>query len=386
MPLPPHRALTRRRLAALFASGAVASTIPGARASEDAGQGSSFYYRGPRSDHFDGSRFFNPDGNAEPRSLLDGLRWQLTREREPWPDAYPSQFAGARPDRNIVRPIRATFVGHATFLLQTGGLNILTDPVWSDRASPFQAVGPGRVNAPGIAFDDLPQIDIVLLSHNHYDHMDLPTLERLWRRDRSKIVAPLGNDSILRAHDPSMAVTVLDWGEAVTLDGRMGTRATVTAEPVQHWSARALTDRNHALWAGFMIAVGRKRIFFAGDTGFGDGRPFRRVAARHGAVDLALLPIGAYEPRWFMRDQHMNPDDAVQASRLLGARQSRLPLGNVSLDGRGCRPTRTRPLGRPPTLRNPSAPLHRYAPWSSMATRKPAIRIMTRTSVPGRSM
>jgi L-ascorbate metabolism protein UlaG (beta-lactamase superfamily) len=213
--------------------------------------------------------------------------------------------------------MRATLVGHATFLLQVGGLSILTDPVWSDRASPFSAVGPRRHNPPGIAFDDLPRIDAVLISHNHYDHLDLPTLGRLWLRDRPLILAPLGNDAIIRAENSGIVVTTLDWGGKVTIGG-----LTVTAVPAQHWSARGLTDRNHALWAGFVVTGGGRTIYFAGDTGFGSGRHFRAIAARHRRIDLALLPIGAYEPRWFMAAQHMNPDDAVQAMRLLGARQA----------------------------------------------------------------
>jgi L-ascorbate metabolism protein UlaG (beta-lactamase superfamily) len=280
----------------------------------------SFYYSGPPSDHFDGERFFNPGADAEPRGLGEVLRWQLTEEREPWPDEYPSPFAGTRPRRTSPDDLRVTLVGHATFLIQIGGLAILTDPVWSERASPFAFVGPRRYNPPGLAFDDLPRIDAVLISHNHYDHLDLSTLERLWQRDRPRIVAPLGNDTIIRTVHPSIAVTALDWGDTVILGTGRG--VTVSAEPVHHWSARALSDRNHALWAGYVLSSGGRRVFFSGDTGFDEGRPFRRVAARHPRLDLALLPIGAYEPRWFMRAQHMNPDDAVQALGLLGARQA----------------------------------------------------------------
>jgi L-ascorbate metabolism protein UlaG (beta-lactamase superfamily) len=203
-------------------------------------------------------------------------------------------------------------------LLQGAGLNILTDPVWSQRASPLSFAGPRRVNPPGIAFDDLPPIDVVLVSHGHYDHLDVETLARLWRRDRPRIIAPLGHDATIRGYDTDIAVTTADWNGTVPL----GNGVDAVLEPVHHWTARGLMDRNRALWCGFVLRGLGDGVFFAGDTGFDEGRPFRRVAERHGALGLALLPIGAYEPRWFMESQHMNPADAVKGFRLLGARQA----------------------------------------------------------------
>jgi L-ascorbate metabolism protein UlaG (beta-lactamase superfamily) len=214
--------------------------------------------------------------------------------------------------------MRVAFAGHASFLIQAAGLNILTDPVWSERASPFGFAGPKRVNPPGIGFDDLPRVDVVLVSHAHYDHMDLASIARLWARDQPKLVAPLGNDAIIRAHDAAIAVTTADWGDAVALSDAVG----VHLVPVHHWAARGVLDRNHALWCGFVLTGAMPRTFFAGDTGFDGGRPFRDVARRFGAPDLALLPIGAYEPRWFMAPQHMNPDEAVQGFSLLAARHA----------------------------------------------------------------
>ncbi|MCW8086652.1 MBL fold metallo-hydrolase [Sabulicella glaciei] len=275
-------------------------------------------HAGPVSDHFDGQRFFNP-GGAGPRSLLELARWRLGGQREDWPDAYPSPFPPDRPPPRVAgRALRVSFVGHASFLLQGAGLNILTDPVWSERASPFSFVGPRRANPPGIAFDDLPPIDAVLVSHGHYDHLDVETLARLWRRDRPRIVAPLGHDATIRAHDPSIAVTTADWRDAVPL----GPGVEAVLEQVHHWTARGIGDRNRALWCGFVLRGLGDGVFFAGDTGFDEGRPFRRVAERHGPLGLALLPIGAYEPRWFMEPQHMNPAEAVEGFRLLGARQA----------------------------------------------------------------
>jgi L-ascorbate metabolism protein UlaG (beta-lactamase superfamily) len=311
----PRKGLTRRRLAAL------AAAIPGfgalAWAAGCAGTQMSGY-SGPVSDHFDGTRFFNPGGTA-PRSLFEVARWQLTERREAWPDAHPSPFPQDRPPRRVEgAALRVAFVGHATFLLQGAGLNILTDPVWSERASPLSFAGPRRVNPPGVAFDDLPPIDVVLVSHGHYDHLDAETLARLWRRDRPRIVAPLGNDAAIRGVDPGIAVTTADWRDTVPL----GNGVEAVLEQVHHWSARGVTDRNRALWCGFVLRGLGDGVFFTGDTGFDEGRPFRRVAERHGPLGLALLPIGAYEPRWFMASQHMNPADAVQAFRLLGARQA----------------------------------------------------------------
>lgn len=272
----------------------------------------------PVSDHFDGVAFFNPDG-AGPRGLLDGARWKLSGDRKEWPDSYPSPFGFDRPPPRVAQgAVRVSFVGHATFLIQGAGLNILTDPVWSERASPVSFAGPKRVNPPGIAFDDLPPIDVVLISHGHYDHLDLETIDRLWRRDRPRIVAPLGNDATIQAHRPDIPVTAVDWGDVVPL----GNGVEAVAEQVHHWSRRGIFDRNQALWCGFVLLGIDGGVLFAGDTGFDEGRPFQRLARRHAPVGLALLPIGAYEPRWFMTSQHMDPADAVRGFGLLGARQA----------------------------------------------------------------
>jgi len=275
-------------------------------------------WSGPVSDHFDGARFFNPGGTG-PRGFLDLARWKLEGGSSDWPEHHPSPFPSDRPPPRVAgAAIRASFVGHASFLLQGAGLNILLDPVWSERVSPVSFAGPRRVNPPGIAFDDLPDIDVVLVSHGHYDHLDADTLARLWRRDRPRIVAPLGNEAAIRGAEPGIAVATADWGDTVPL----GNGVEAVLEQVHHWSARGVGDRNAALWCGFVLRGLGGGVFFAGDTAFDEGRPFRRVAERHGALELALLPIGAYEPRWFMRTQHMNPAEAVQGLGLLGARRA----------------------------------------------------------------
>jgi L-ascorbate metabolism protein UlaG (beta-lactamase superfamily) len=241
---------------------------------------------------------------------------QLLESAAPWPDTFPSPFADKPPARNGEAHVRITYVGHASFLLQARGLNILVDPVWSDRASPVSFAGPKRVNPPGIAFDDLPPIDWVLVTHNHYDHLDLQTARRLWHRHRPRFVAPLGNDAILREASADIAVWTGDWDETHALSGDVR----VHLEPTHHWSARGVRDRRHALWASYVVEAPGAKIYCVGDSGFGDGRTFRRVAGRHPDLALALLPIGAYEPRWFMAGQHMNPEEAVAAFELSGAR------------------------------------------------------------------
>ncbi|MCG2841413.1 MBL fold metallo-hydrolase [Sandaracinobacter sp. RS1-74] len=268
----------------------------------------------PVSGHFDGEYFSLPGGRQiGDKSLADVWQWQRTREPAHWPDAVPvapvipeSRVAGGR--------LAATMVGHATVLLQTEGLNILTDPIWSERASPFSFLGPKRVTEPGIRFDDLPKIDLVVVSHGHWDHLDLPTLKRLWARDRPLILVPPGHGRLLA--EAGVEARELDWGERARLGA-----VTAVAEPVYHWTSRWFLDRNRALWAGWTLIAPGGNIYFAGDSGYGDGA-FFRAAKRHGPVRLALLPVGAYEPRWFMAEQHMNPAEAVQAFADLGAEQA----------------------------------------------------------------
>lgn len=263
------------------------------------------YHSGAPSDHFDGLRFFNPDHPGTDRGLRDVLRWKLRERAASWPRSVPARQT--IPEA-CVTGARVTIIGHASALIQAGGLNILTDPVWSERASPLSFIGPRRVWAPGIAFEALPRIHAVLLSHNHYDHMDVATLRRLHRDHRPLMVTSLGNDTILRRAIPGARVASGDWWDRIGI----GQEGEVTIVPAYHWSARTGRDRRMALWSGFTVRTSGGCAHFTGDTGYGDGRIFREVRRRVGRPDLALIPIGSYAPRWFMGPQHADPDEAVR--------------------------------------------------------------------------
>ena len=271
------------------------------------------YYNGPVTDHFDGKRFFNPGEPATDRTLTQMLRWRTSVPNNPWPGSVA--VTPAVPDGRV-DGLRVTMVGHATLLIQIAGLNLLTDPVWSDRASPLPFAGPKRVTAPGVKIDDLPPIDAILLSHNHYDHLDLETLKALCEWHAPLIVTPLGNDTIVRQDLPSARIAVGDWGEHFQL--APGAEAHIV--PATHWSSRGIRDRRMALWCGFMVRAGGKLVYFAGDTGYGTGKIFRAMRQRFGPTDLALIPIGAYDPRWFMAAQHTDPEEAIQIMCDLEAR------------------------------------------------------------------
>jgi L-ascorbate metabolism protein UlaG (beta-lactamase superfamily) len=232
----------------------------------------------------------------------------LLERRTPWPSRIDEPPRLPEPLGTASAVV--TFIGHATFLIQTTAANILTDPMYSERAGPLW-FGPGRVRQPAVRFGDLPPISIVLLSHNHYDHCDLRTLRMLAERFDPLVITPMGNGALVRSAGITN-VEELDWWES----GRTSA-VPITLTPAHHFSARTPFDRNRALWSGFMITAGQVRIFFAGDTAY---RPFFfDIRQRLGPIDLALLPIGAYEPRWFMHAVHMNPAEAVQAHLDLGA-------------------------------------------------------------------
>ena len=231
---------------------------------------------------------------------------------------WPSEVAagsGIAPDRSVPG-LRITCIGHSSLLIQAAGMNLLIDPVWSERASPFRFVGPRRHNPPAVALRDLPPIHAVLVTHNHYDHMDLSTLKQLWETHRPRLLMPLGNDAILRAGIKDISVTVGDWWDSFDLARQI--RATVL--PSYHWSSRGLRDHRMALWGGFFLETPRGSIYCAGDTAYGDGAIFSDVGRRCGSPAVAVVPIGAYAPKWFMQTQHANPEQSVRIAKDCGAR------------------------------------------------------------------
>lgn len=279
------------------------------------------YYHGPKSGHFDGQHFFNPDGDGHvpptPGHARVRLVWSMLtgRGRPAWPDhvaAHPSKPEPRVDGERLV----ATWVGHATMLVQTEGLNILTDPNWSETTGPF-GIGPRRVAAPGIKFDDLPHIDAVVISHDHYDHLDVPTLQRLQARDHPRIFAGLGVDVLLQQN--GIKAQAMDWGDHT----RLTPNVEIIATRNHHWSSRWSYDEKRTLWSAFVIKTPHGNIFFAGDTGAGDMK-WPTEARSYGPIRLALIPIGAFRfaPGQMAIDQHIGPIDAVRVFEGLGAQQA----------------------------------------------------------------
>ena len=268
------------------------------------------------SHHASNGRFRNPWGLDESR-FAGLLKWRWNRLRDPLPRddgarALPSVAPAIRSPRAATNEIAITWVGHSTLLVQLGALNILTDPVWSERASPWRSLGPRRLVPPGLPLAALPPIDVVLLSHNHYDHLDASTIRALSAsHPGAKWMVPLRLAALVR----SLGVrdlTELDWWDEYPVGDAM-----IACTPARHFSARSPFDRNRTLWCGFAVVTNAGRFFYAGDTGLHPD--FARIGERFGPFDVSAIPIGAYEPRWFMHPVHLNPDDAVQAFRALHA-------------------------------------------------------------------
>ena len=261
--------------------------------------------------HTPDGTFRNPWPDSAPHEFVDVLRWARKRRRRPRaptpPDnSFPTTAPSIAYPRAGTNERRATWIGHSTVLLQLGGLNILTDPVWSARASPVQWAGPRRIMSPAMPLESLPPIDVVLLSHSHYDHLDKPTVKRLARaHPQATWIVPLKLGAYVRGWGVRQ-IHELDWWSSVTVQG-----LEVTATPSRHFSARRLGDRNKTLWSGFALAMNGTRAYFAADTAYHPD--FGAIGERCGPFDLVMMPIGAYDPRWFMRIVHVDPEEAVQA-------------------------------------------------------------------------
>lgn len=272
-------------------------------------------YNADNSNHFDGSKFVNPN-DAGTHHYGDVLKWWLSGNDKGYWEKHTNgevdQFSPA--EENAKNP-SITFINHATFLIRINGQNILTDPIWSNRASPYQWIGPKRMRSPGIAFEDLPAIDTVLISHNHYDHLDIHAVKRLHEKHDPQFVVPLGVEQFLHEHGIDKTIH-LDWWEETQTEQELR----VTAVPAQHFSGRGLFDRNKTLWCGYVLHTSLGNIYFAGDSGYGEF--FKEIGHRLGPMHTSMIPIGAYKPRWFMAPIHMSPEEAVLAHRDVQSQQS----------------------------------------------------------------
>lgn len=272
----------------------------------------------PITDHYNGKQFYLEGTHAD-KSFFNILKWSLNRPDAKYPDWIENKFKPELPKKIQSSEVFSTFVNHATFYLQTTNFNFLTDPVFSDRTSPVSFAGPKRVRPVGLTIEEIPEMQFVLISHNHYDHMDMSAIEELHKKFKPVFVVPLGNERYMN-HIKEIKIVELDWWQSTTVENK-GEKAIITLVPAQHWSARGLDDRRQALWGGFVVQANNQKIFFAGDTGYND-KIFKEIGHRFDGIDLAFLPIGAYEPRWFMKLHHMNPEDAVQVHLDLKAKKS----------------------------------------------------------------
>jgi L-ascorbate metabolism protein UlaG (beta-lactamase superfamily) len=268
-------------------------------------------HSGALSENFDGKYFHN---EVEVHNgLITIFRWLIFRKPGAWTRITNKSYE--KPVDNMYNKYRITFVNHSTMLIQVAGINILSDPIWSERCSPVSFAGPQRMRDPGVAFKELPKINLILISHNHYDHLDIPTLRKLVKRDDPLILVGLGIKKFL-AKKNITKVFELDWWQ----EHNFAKDIAIFGVPAQHFSGRGIGDRNKTLWLGFVIKTKEAQIYFAGDTGFGPH--FSQIYNKFGAIDLALLPIGAFLPIAVMRHMHMQPSEALKAAEILKARHS----------------------------------------------------------------
>lgn len=277
------------------------------------------YYQGSTTDHFDGKTFSNRSTAEQVKYLnsFDGIKWYFHMMTNAWTGLTPHVIQAHPKERE--NGIKVTMIGHASILLQIEGYNILVDPVWSPRIGPVFFIGKKRVNPPGVPFSHLPPIDAVLITHNHYDHMDIRTLKRLYKKYHPIFFTPLGNDIVLRKHiSNKMIIHTMDWFEEQFFKQNLK----ITLWPAYHWSARGIHDRNHALWGGFVISSEHYNAYFTGDTSYGDGVIFKQIKKQFPSLDVAIINIGAYAPRAILKSHHNDPEEAVDIFVDCGAKQA----------------------------------------------------------------
>ena len=270
-------------------------------------------HKGEITDHFNGKTFINPSGIPS-NGLPEVFKYMTSREAEKWTENYESYVRSeplpdGQPDK-----INITFVNHSTFIIQYEDITVVTDPIWSKRCSPTQLIGPKRMRPPGVNYEDLKDVDLVIISHNHYDHLDENTIKSLIRDFDPLFIVPLGVEHII-SNFGSSKVKSLDWWDDLNEKG-----IKITAVPANHFSSRGGFDRDQTLWAGFVIEYHGHRTYFAGDTGYGD--IFKTIGARLGPIDISFIPIGAYLPRWFMSPIHVSPEEAVMIHKDVQSNQS----------------------------------------------------------------
>jgi L-ascorbate metabolism protein UlaG (beta-lactamase superfamily) len=264
-----------------------------------------------KSDHFDGNTFYNPWGNNASKGLWDVLKWKISSSASKWPDnEIINSYRPNLVSEGKSASVHVTFIGQATTYIQDAKMSILTDPQFSNRASPISFLGPKRIRKPALQIAEIPTLDFVLISHNHYDHLDLPTIVALDKKFHPTFIVPLGNKILLEEAGLNKVIE-LDWWESFE---------NIQLVPASHWSARGIYDRNKTLWGGFVINIDNKKVFFAGDTAYGPH--FKMIHDKLGAMDISIIPIGAYAPRWFMKSQHIDPEEAVKAHMDLASKQS----------------------------------------------------------------
>lgn len=267
---------------------------------------------GNKSDHFDGKKFFNKYPPSTDKSFFSLLKWKFTSKPAKWPVWIDSNSKKLLPERT--ENIKATFINHASVFIQVNNINIITDPQFSLRTSPVDWAGPKRVRRPGVEFSDLPPIDYVLVSHNHYDHLDIKSLKMIYEKNpQVKILIGLGNKKLLSEND--IPCIELDWEESIEIEN-----GKIFFMPAHHWSARGLLDKRFTLWGSFVMQTNKGNIYFAGDTGYSPH--FKDIQKKFGQFELALLPIGSYSPRWFMKNAHINPEESVLAHLDLKSKKS----------------------------------------------------------------